>query len=87
MLRMGDPVYPRAVGDTHPYDPVPHMPSSPRKFYVVVVGTKLGVFYDTFVYVKSISWEIGGFCQRADNYEHAKRIWDGRNDQRLIRTD
>jgi hypothetical protein len=47
MLLASDPVYPRALGDIHPHDPVPRMPSHPRRFYVVVVGIKIGVFYDT----------------------------------------
>jgi hypothetical protein len=47
MLLASDPVYPRALGDIHPHDPVPRLPSNPRRFYVVVVGIKIGVFYDT----------------------------------------
>jgi hypothetical protein len=50
-----DPVYPRQVGVRHPEDPLPMIPRSPKKYYNIYRGLRIGVFYDVWYF---LSFEV-----------------------------
>ena len=53
-----NPVYPRQAGVRHVEDPLPMIPRSPKKYYNIYRGLKIGVFYDVWYVSKSFALKI-----------------------------